>query len=317
MTARPGPPGPPSTCSEETIPSGNGSRNAAPAAPAELQLLVPPRHRGALSAGSAGMEDDLAGAAGAALAAMMLLCGSLPPCLAVHGSKPPPFKERRRTRVADARECLGRAFDHGDAQRVRGGAFGNVQSFADGPEGNATGILWFYASDLDQSLKEGRGREPTRRVHAEQRGERCVQRQGHRPGGPPARAQPSGLGRPRGGGQRPDEQAAAGREPRRDKTRRTVAGARHARLAARRATGAGAGYLRPRPLAMRRSRSVHALQIRLAASRPRRPPPSPAQPPRRRASPPGAPPSPPRRLSQHPRCGRTPRRAEACSRACR
>ena len=137
------------------------------------------------------------------------------------------------------------------------------------------------------------------------------------PEDPPCARSRAALGRPRGGGQRPDEQAAAGREPRRDKTRRTVAGARHARLAARRATGAG-GRL---PSAPALGDAAVALSPRTPDPprrlRPRRPPPSPAQPPRRRASPPGAPPSPPRRLGQHPRCGRTPRRAEACSRACR
>ena len=81
------------------------------------------------------------GAAGA-LAAMMLLCGSLPPCLAVHGSKPPPFKEKAAyARWLMHENVWGVLSTMATLNEFAGGAFGNMQSFADGPEGNATGIL--------------------------------------------------------------------------------------------------------------------------------------------------------------------------------
>jgi len=38
--------------------------------------------------------------------------------------------------------------------QLDGAAFGNPQSFADGPTGNSTGRLYFYASDLDASMQD-------------------------------------------------------------------------------------------------------------------------------------------------------------------
>merc|ERR1711988_1462790 len=88
------------------------------------------------------------------LAIMRCLCLALVIALAAASSpSPPPFFEK----AANAR-WLVHKLNYGvlstTSASLDGTAFGNPQSFADGPDGNGTGKLFFYVSDLDASMQD-------------------------------------------------------------------------------------------------------------------------------------------------------------------